>query len=124
MTEAASLPGERPSSLVAFVSSTDLDRSRAFYVGVLGLTEVETNPFALVLRSGDTLLRVTKVETLTPQPFTVLGWWVPDVRTVPIEPIRYDGMGQDPDGVWTAPGGAQIRWFHDPDLNVLSVTQD
>ena len=124
MTEAASLPGERPSSLVAFVSSTDLDRSRAFYVGVLGLTEVEANPFALVLRSGDTVLRVTKVDSLTPQPFTVLGWWVPDVRAVPVEPIVYDGMGQDSDGVWTSPSGAQVRWFHDPDQNVLSLTQD
>jgi len=123
MTEAASLPGERPSSLVAFVSSTDLERSRAFYVDLLGLTEVETNPHALVLRSGETVLRVTKVDTLTPQPFTVLGWSVPDVRAVPVEPLLYDGMGQDGDGVWTTPGGAQVRWFHDPDGNVLSLTQ-
>ena len=33
-------------------------------------------------------------------------------------------MGQDADGVWTSPSGARVRWFHDPDLNLLSVTQD
>lgn len=36
---------------------------------------------------------------------------------------RYAGMSQDADGIWTAPGGAQIAWFPDPDGNVLSLTQ-
>ena len=27
----------------------------------------------------------------------------------------------DEDGVWTAPGGARIAWFEDPDGNILSV---
>src|SRR5712691_11888275 len=39
----------------------------------------ETNPFACVLRVGGTTLRVTKVEELRPQPFTVLGWEPPNV---------------------------------------------
>ncbi len=46
-------------SLVAFVPSTDLDRSQEFYAGTLGLVLVETTPFACVLRSGPTMLRVT-----------------------------------------------------------------
>jgi predicted enzyme related to lactoylglutathione lyase len=32
-------------------------------------------------------------------------------------------MQQDQRGIWTAPGGAQIAWFKDPDGNVLSLTQ-
>ena len=36
---------------------------------------------------------------------------------------RFAGMEQDDSGVWTAPGGAQVAWFTDPDGNVLSVTQ-
>jgi hypothetical protein len=32
-------------------------------------------------------------------------------------------MGQDERGVWTAPGGAQIAWFLDPDGNNLFLTQ-
>jgi predicted enzyme related to lactoylglutathione lyase len=29
----------------------------------------------------------------------------------------------DPHGIWTAPGGARIAWFKDPDGNVLSLTE-
>ena len=36
---------------------------------------------------------------------------------------RYEGMGQDERGVWTAPGGAKIAWFLDPDGNNLSLTE-
>jgi predicted enzyme related to lactoylglutathione lyase len=36
---------------------------------------------------------------------------------------RYDGMGQDALGIWTAPDGARVAWFLDPDGNNLSLTQ-
>jgi predicted enzyme related to lactoylglutathione lyase len=26
-------------------------------------------------------------------------------------------------GIWSAPGGAKVAWFKDPDGNVLSLTQ-
>jgi predicted enzyme related to lactoylglutathione lyase len=116
-------------SIIAFAPSTDLERSRAFYEGVLGLTVEDLNGFALVLRVGSTMLRVTKVESLNPQPFTVLGWAVEDIEGV-IDGLvsrgvtfhRYDGMPQDDRGIWTAPGGGRIAWFSDPDANVLSLT--
>jgi predicted enzyme related to lactoylglutathione lyase len=116
--------------LVAFVPVTDLDRAREFYAGVLGLTFESVNPFACVLRSGPVMLRVTKVDELRPQPFTVLGWSVVDIedtarqfRDKGVESIRYDGMGQDELGIWTTPDGSKVLWFHDPDGNTLSVTQ-
>jgi catechol 2,3-dioxygenase-like lactoylglutathione lyase family enzyme len=114
--------------LVAFIPSTDLQRSREFYEGALGLTVADLNSFALVLRSGDTTLRVTKVQQLTPHPFTVLGWEVPDIHAA-IEALTgvvfqtYDGVEQDDHGVWTAPGGAKVAWFCDPDGNTLSISQ-
>ena len=37
--------------------------------------------------------------------------------------LRYDGLNQDAQGVWTTPGGDKVAWFHDPDGNVLSLTQ-
>ena len=37
--------------------------------------------------------------------------------------MRPEGIEQDDAGVWAAPGGAQVAWFHDPDGNVLSLTQ-
>ncbi len=116
--------------LVAFVPSTDLDRSREFFAGTLGLELVQTTPFACVLRSGDTMLRVTRVDELRPQPFTVLGWDVPDLRATlaglvakGVRVLRYDGIGQDDEGVWTTPGGDLVTWFADPDGNTLSLTQ-
>jgi catechol 2,3-dioxygenase-like lactoylglutathione lyase family enzyme len=117
-------------ALVAFAATTDLARSHAFYGAVLGLNHVDTTPFANVYETAGTSLRVTLVDRVTAGPYTVLGWTVPDIaaamedlasRGVAFE--RYDGLDQDPAGVWTAPGGARIAWFRDPDGNVLSLTQ-
>jgi catechol 2,3-dioxygenase-like lactoylglutathione lyase family enzyme len=115
---------------IAFLPSTDLDRSRAFFVDTLGLTLVETNAFACVLRAGPVMLRVTRVDELRPQPFTVFGWTVSDIDGVllalglaGVAALRYEGLGQSAEGVWTTPGGDRVAWFHDPDGNVLSLTQ-
>jgi catechol 2,3-dioxygenase-like lactoylglutathione lyase family enzyme len=116
--------------LVAFVPTTDLERARAFYEGVLGLPLVEESPIACVVRAGRTTVRVTLVDALTPAPWTVLGWSVPAIdaavlalrdRGVAFE--VFAGMDQDELGVWTAPGGARVAWFKDPDGNVLSLTE-
>lgn len=111
-----------------FVATTDADRARAFYVDVLGLRFVEDSPFALVLEGHGTTLRVQKVKTLTPHPFTQLGWRVTDVRGL-VAALTAKGVaflsfgfpGQDETGVWTTPDGAHIAWFKDPDGNTLSL---
>jgi catechol 2,3-dioxygenase-like lactoylglutathione lyase family enzyme len=115
---------------VAFVPSGDLNRSRAYFQDVLGLELVSTSAFACVFRVGSMTLRVTKVDELRPQPFTVFGWLVDDIRSVvgalrtaDVDVISYDGLGQDDLGVWTTPTGDLVAWFHDPDGNVLSLTQ-
>ena len=36
---------------------------------------------------------------------------------------RYPYFEQSPDGVWSAPGGAKVAWFADPDGNTLSLSQ-
>jgi catechol 2,3-dioxygenase-like lactoylglutathione lyase family enzyme len=117
-------------SAIAFLPSTDLDRSRRFFADRLGLTAEEVTPFASVFRAGATMLRITKVDTLRAQPFTVFGWQVPDIRSTVAELaaagvacLRYEGMDQDAAGVWTTPAGDQVAWFHDPDGNTLSLTQ-
>ncbi len=116
--------------VIAFAPATDLSRAAEFYGSVLGLVHEETTPFAAVFRAGAVMLRVTKVESLRPQPFTVLGWSVPDISATVakltargVEFIRYDGMGQDSLGIWTTPDGSQVAWFRDPDGNTLSLTQ-
>lgn len=77
-----------------------------------------------------TMLRVTLVPNLTPAGFTVLGWQVPDIAAIVrnlqeagVALERFRGMAQDELGIGTAPGGARVAWFKDPDENILSVTQ-
>ena len=115
---------------VAFLPSTDLDRARGFYEGAVGLPVLHASSFACVFRVGPIKLRVTKVGELAPPPFTVFGWEVAaihetiaDLAGRGVEFVRYEGMDQDSTGAWTAPGGAQVAWFRDPDGNVLSLTQ-
>jgi catechol 2,3-dioxygenase-like lactoylglutathione lyase family enzyme len=115
---------------VGFAPCTDLEQARVFYRDVLGLDEVEQSPYAVVLRSGSGSVRVTLVESFTAQPFTVLGWLVDDIAAEMralagrgVDPVRYDGMGQDDLGVWHTPGGDAVAWFHDPFGNLLSLTQ-
>ena len=116
--------------IVAFAATTDLARSHAFYGEVLGLGHVETTPFANVYDAAGTTLRVTLVERVAPAPYTVLGWTVPDIAAAMavlagrgVAFTHYAGLDHDAAGVWTAPGGARIAWFRDPDGNVLSLTQ-
>ena len=120
------------SELVAFAPTTDPAKARAFYEGVLGLRLVaDEKPFALVFDANATMLRVTTVHELKPQPFTVLGWHVANIETTVdrlaargIEFNRYKGMNDaDPRGIWNSPSGARVAWFKDPDGNVLSVTE-
>lgn len=118
------------SDIIAFVSTTDLAGARRFYVDALGLRMVEENPYACVLDANGTMLRVTLAERVVAAPYTVLGWrvgdiWqvVRDLRERGIDPVRYDSMDQDVDGIWTTPGGDRVAWFRDPDGNTLSMTQ-
>jgi catechol 2,3-dioxygenase-like lactoylglutathione lyase family enzyme len=117
---------------VAFLPTADPVKARAFYEGVLGLRLVEdAKPFALVFDANGTMLRVTTVQEHQPQPFTVLGWQVESIgstveqlTTAGVVFLHYPGLNDsDPLAIWTAPSGARIAWFHDPDGNVLSVTQ-
>jgi catechol 2,3-dioxygenase-like lactoylglutathione lyase family enzyme len=118
------------SHLVAFAASTDLQRARAFYEQVLGLSVTEQNDFACVLDANGTILRITAVPEVRQAGYTVLGWRVADISAVVrdlaargVVFLHYDGMDQDGDGVWTAPGGDKVAWFSDPDGNILSLTQ-
>jgi catechol 2,3-dioxygenase-like lactoylglutathione lyase family enzyme len=117
-------------SLVAFVPTADLERSHAFYGGTLGLERIEASPFANAYDAGGTELRVTRVERPAGAGYTVLGWAVDDIVTAMgelgaagIALLRFPGMDQDDGGVWTAPSGARVIWFQDPDANTLSVSQ-
>ncbi len=116
--------------VIAFAATADPDLSRRFYEETLGLELLADDPFALVFDAGGTMLRLQKTNEVRRQPYTTLGWRVPDLearvlalkeRGVVFE--RYATLDQDRLGIWTAPDGARIAWFKDPDGQVLSLTQ-
>jgi catechol 2,3-dioxygenase-like lactoylglutathione lyase family enzyme len=115
--------------IIAFVGTRNAERAKEFYRGMLGLNLVSEDPFALVFDVGGTMLRVTPVRDLSPAGFTVLGWEVKDI-TAAVHCLQKAGVmferynfPQDELGIWTAPGGAKVAWFKDPDGNVLSLSQ-
>ncbi len=118
------------SAVIAFAASSDLRQARVFYEQVLGLRLVEQNDFACVFDANGTMLRVTAVAEVARPGYTVLGWRVSDIAATVrgltarrVAFLRYDGMDQDENGVWTTPAGDKVAWFGDPDGNVLSLTQ-
>ncbi len=118
------------SRLVAFLPSRDLGVAKTFFTKTLGLNLLAVEPGALTFKVEGTVLRVTHVPELTPQPFTVLGWWVEDIvatadalAEVGVALERYPEMNQDARGFWAPPGSrVWVAWFKDPDGNTLSVT--
>jgi catechol 2,3-dioxygenase-like lactoylglutathione lyase family enzyme len=118
------------SNVVAFVATNKPDSAKSFYEQTLGLRLVTDDAFAIVFDANGVMLRVQKVQEHTPLPYTVLGWDVADIHASVTELSgrgvnceRYEWLEQDDSGVWTAPSGAQIAWFKDPDGNTLSLTQ-
>jgi catechol 2,3-dioxygenase-like lactoylglutathione lyase family enzyme len=116
-------------NFVAFIPVQDLAVAREFYVDTLGLRLRDENPFAVVVDAHDTVLRLTQVSDLRPQPFTIAGWEVTDMEkevdslaSSGVTFNRYDGLDQDERGIWSTPGGDVVAWFADPDGNTLSLT--
>ena len=118
-------------SLIGFIAASDPERAKKFYRDTLGLPLVsEELPFALVFDAHGTMLRVTIVQEVFPARYTVLGWQAPDIVAAAktlleagVRFERYPGMDQDELGIWTSPGGAQVAWFKDPDVNTLSISR-
>jgi catechol 2,3-dioxygenase-like lactoylglutathione lyase family enzyme len=117
--------------IVAFVATSKPADAKKFYAKTLGLRLVSEDGFALAFDAAGTTLRVAIVRELRPAPYTVLGWTVPDIKRAVralaergITFQRYDDfLDQDEHAVWSAPSGAKVAWFQDPDGNTLSLTE-
>ena len=117
------------SKMVGFLTTTDYEKARAFYETTLGFEFISLDQFALALRAGQNMIRISKAETFKPAQGTVLGWEVDDVRAVvlwlrsrDVETEKYGFVADQELGIWTAPSGDQVAWFKDPDGNVLSIS--
>jgi catechol 2,3-dioxygenase-like lactoylglutathione lyase family enzyme len=116
---------------IAFIPTTNAAAARSFYEHTLGLTFVSADDFATVFVVGPNriMLRITNAPEFKPAPFTIFGWQVADIHATVaelaakgVEFQRYGFLQQESDGVWNAPGGAQVAWFKDPDGNTLSLS--
>ncbi len=116
--------------VIALVATAKPDEALVFYRDRLGLELIEDSPYAIVFRAGDTMLRLQRVESFEPHPFTSTGWDVADIGAT-VAALNAQGITMmtnpyvelDPAGIWTAPDGTRVAWFNDPDGNVLSLTQ-
>jgi catechol 2,3-dioxygenase-like lactoylglutathione lyase family enzyme len=118
--------------VMAFVATRD-PAAKSFYKDTLALRLLSEDGFALVFDANGTMLQVTTVHEVAPAKYTVLGWEVVDIAAVAavaqdlesagVKLEQYGLKDQDERGIWTAPGGATVAWFKDPDGNTLRITQ-
>lgn len=117
--------------ITGFIPVTDFAIAETFFSATLGLPVASRDPFAIVLTAAPgVMIRCVLAGNFTPQPFTILGWEVPDLPAAAteiiaagIEPLRFSWFQQDAQGIWTAPGGTLVFWFKDPFGNTLSLSQ-
>jgi catechol 2,3-dioxygenase-like lactoylglutathione lyase family enzyme len=116
--------------LQTIVWTARIAEAEKFYSGVLGLPLKGRSHGALIYDVGGGDLRVSPVPSTQPSAHTVLGFAVADVRTT-VDSLstrgvafeRIAGLSHDSSGILTAPDGARVAWFRDPDGNLLSVVQ-
>ena len=116
--------------VVTFIATKKPEESKRFYEGKLSLKFLNDDGFALVFDIDGIMLRIARVKDFTPFPFTVLGWEVnaiekavSELNAKGVSFERFPGLPQDELGIWSAPGGAKVAWFKDPDGNILSLSQ-
>jgi catechol 2,3-dioxygenase-like lactoylglutathione lyase family enzyme len=115
--------------LMAFVAIRDEKKATDFYSGILGLTKVSADSFAIVFDSAGVKLRAAFVSEVAEARHTVLGWQVKGIEDIVrgltakgITFERYDFLKQDDLGIWNA-GTDKVAWFKDPFGNLLSVSE-
>jgi catechol 2,3-dioxygenase-like lactoylglutathione lyase family enzyme len=106
------------------------EAAKAFYADTLGLKFVTDDGFALVFAGENATIRISRVPAIAPAQYAVLAFVVADIEAAVdalaakgVTFARFGFFPQDERGIWAAPDGTKVAWFHDPDLNLLSVVQ-
>ena len=121
--------GDHPIDVVLL--ATDLESSKQFYAGKLGLEILEENETEVIYRcGGDSRLAVTKSTTGTADEQTQAGWRVDDLnaelaqlRSRGVEIQEYDMPGLKTDDGVVDLGFALMAWIVDPHRNALAIMQ-
>lgn len=121
--------GDHPIDVVLL--ATDLETSREFYAGKLGLEILTESDDEITYKcGGDSRLAVTKSTTGTADEQTQAGWRVSDLdaelaelRSRGVEIQEYDMPGlKTVDGVADL-GFARMAWIVDPHRNALAILE-
>lgn len=118
------------STVTVLIGTAKPEIAKAFYSDTLGLRRASEDQFAAVFEAKNLKIRLSSTPAVVPAPYAVLAFDVADIDSVidafvakGVMFVRYPFLVQDPRGVWSAPDGAKVAWFHDPDLNLLSIVQ-
>jgi catechol-2,3-dioxygenase len=114
----------------ATVPAKDLESTRKFYEGVLGLDIIREDPAGITYRTGDSTLFLYQTEFAGTAQHTLGGFFVSDIESA-MEQLRSKGVmfeEYDMPGLKTVNGmvdlgGEKAAWFKDPDGNILSISQ-
>jgi catechol 2,3-dioxygenase-like lactoylglutathione lyase family enzyme len=119
-----------PKMVVATIPVTDLDRSKQFYGGTLGLRLLHENPFSVRYDAGGGSQLSLFKRPPTKTEHTLAHFEVDDivaaVRDLKAKGVRFQEYTEGP--LKTTDSIAQIgpnrgAWFTDPDGSTLGVTQ-
>jgi catechol 2,3-dioxygenase-like lactoylglutathione lyase family enzyme len=117
-------------TITALVGTMKPEMSKAFYEDTLGLKFIADDTYAMIFEGKNARVRVSRVPAVTPAQYAVLAFTVDDIDKAVdgltakgVVFARFGFFVQDAKGIWTAPDGTKVAWFHDPDLNLLSVVQ-
>ena len=116
--------------LMGFLFTKDYDQSRSFFETKLGFQFVSLDQFALVMKIGETSIRISRIPNFVPAQGTVMGWQVQDIEAVVdwltargVTFEKYPFVQDQQRGIWSTPNGDKVAWFKDPDGNILGVSQ-
>jgi predicted enzyme related to lactoylglutathione lyase len=116
-----------PSTIQPIIVTADLERTLAFYAGLLGATETERTPpegpvFYLGLRIGDSDLGLVSDNSVAGAPAgrILLSVEVPDID--PLLPRVEELGGAVTGGPTDMPWGQRVVHLTDPDGNVINLT--
>jgi catechol 2,3-dioxygenase-like lactoylglutathione lyase family enzyme len=117
-------------TVVAVVAVADLDRSKEFYGGTLGLREADASEpgGALYQCAGGTQLLVYESGFAGTNQATAASWQVEDLdaevadlKSKGIVFEQYDLPGVEREGDIHSTGELRAAWFKDPEGNILNV---
>lgn len=118
------------SNATANLAVKDLGKARAFYEGMLGLSQVQDMGGELIVyKSGDTLINVYHSQFAGTNKATAVTWAVGDRIGAIVKSLKskgvtfehYDMPGLSLEGDIHVGQGMKVAWFKDPDGNILNL---